>query len=220
MPLVPQEVALRFVDAACSQGHAGAEGMDNYLEDPTTTLTSTPVFGMNCKTCHIAAANGDPNLAQVRSISSVRFPPTPPTGVSPVVITMQNPLDNLCATCHADANDFSYEAGARTGVDYDASGTVDDLNVELAGLMAKLMTQIQTCCTNNSHTCTDTSAHPYRAVTGATAKLNPKALKAAFNYNFITRAEGAWAHNSSCSAQLVIDAIQDLGGDVSTLVRP
>jgi hypothetical protein len=304
--------AINKVPAACGQCHAGSEGMDNYLANPLTTARATPVFGMDCLTCHAEDANGDPILTQVRDIATVRFPPAPPTGVSPTVISMANATDNLCATCHsareakgtidfaigstadtswtlsfknshylgsagvlaggdahvgyeyagktyatawmhgedpasctvchspvntrhtfevaanteycvtchADANFLAYKGASRLGVDYDASGTVDDLPVELTGLMARLYAEIQAYCTANGHTCTYGPSYPYWTITGATTKLNPKALKAAYNYNFLTKAVGAWAHNFSYSAQLVIDSIEDLGGDVSTLVRP
>ena len=48
---------------------------------------------MDCLTCHAAAPNGDPDFGNVRAISGVRFPPTPPTGVTPVVFTMATAAD-------------------------------------------------------------------------------------------------------------------------------
>ena len=45
-------------------------------------------------------------------------------------------------------------------------------------------------------------------------------MKAARNYQISKKEPGAWAHNFDYVVQLLIDSIEDLGGDVSGYVRP
>ena len=45
-------------------------------------------------------------------------------------------------------------------------------------------------------------------------------LKAAYNYNFMVKTRGATFHNAKYAIQITIDAIADLGGDVSKYTRP
>ena len=59
-------------------------------------------------------------------------------------------------------------------------------------------------------------AVPSNAFTAWTADL----LKAAHNLQIPTREPGSWVHNFAYTAQILIDAIEDLGGDVSHYVRP
>lgn len=52
----------------------------------------------------------------------------------------------------------------------------------------------------------------------------PRLLKAAFNYQFVTKDPGAFAHNSHYALQLLYDSLQDLGAkvpvDLSKMKRP
>jgi hypothetical protein len=48
----------------------------------------------------------------------------------------------------------------------------------------------------------------------------PRLLRAAYNYNFVTRDPGAYAHNSTYTLQILYDSIEDLGSDVSGFSRP
>ncbi|MHC4223882.1 MAG: polyheme membrane-associated cytochrome C, partial [Planctomycetota bacterium] len=45
-------------------------------------------------------------------------------------------------------------------------------------------------------------------------------MRAAHNYQFSQKEPGAWAHNFAYMTQLLIDSIEDLGGDISGYVRP
>jgi len=45
-------------------------------------------------------------------------------------------------------------------------------------------------------------------------------LKAAHNYQHSQKEPGAWAHNFRYIVQLLYDSIEDLGGDVSSFIRP
>ena len=52
------------------------------------------------------------------------------------------------------------------------------------------------------------------------ASWTPELVKAAHNYQIYKKESGAWAHNTNYIVQLLIDAIEDLGGDVSGFTRP
>ncbi len=51
-------------------------------------------------------------------------------------------------------------------------------------------------------------------------KLDAKALRATFNYNFSIKEPGCWAHNPKFVLQELYDSIEDMGGDLTNLVRP
>lgn len=297
------------VSSSCAPCHGGSEGLDNYLADPLTALTSTPVPGMQCTTCHETAANGDPDLETARAVASVRFPPS---GDTPTVVSMPVDTDNLCATCHsgrqtgatveaglvgvldtewtvrfsnyhylglagvqlgADAGaglefagktyagaelhhgqdmscvychdpvatkhtfdvaanvdacdgchgstDFlTYKSSSHADNDYDGDGTVNDLHVELDGLTALVLAELVDYGAGLGYTISYTSHYPYFGVAESGNKFNPPAARAAYNYNFLLKSTGAWAHNFDYAAQIAIDTIESLGGDVSGLIRP
>ena len=43
----------------------------------------------------------------------------------------------------------------------------------------------------------------------------PRLLKAAYNYQFVTKDPGAYAHNPTYALELLYDSIADLGGKVA-----
>jgi hypothetical protein len=45
-------------------------------------------------------------------------------------------------------------------------------------------------------------------------------MKAAHNYHMTQKEPGYWSHNTNYTAQLLIDSLADLGGDVSRFDRP
>src|SRR5262249_34266411 len=110
---------------------------------------------------------------------------------------------------------------------------------ELGVFQARLLAAIQAYC----KTATDTgvqgatyvvynaAAYPYFAVdtnkngvwdageaTGP--KFDTKTFRATFNYNFSVKEPGCWAHNPKYTLQVLYDSIQDLGGNLTGLVRP
>ena len=54
----------------------------------------------------------------------------------------------------------------------------------------------------------------------AYATWTPRLLKAAYNYQYVQKDPGAFAHNGVYMIQVLYDAINDVGGDVSSMVRP
>jgi hypothetical protein len=52
------------------------------------------------------------------------------------------------------------------------------------------------------------------------ASWSPRLLKSAYNYHLVGQDPGGYTHNSRYLIQLMIDGIEDLGGDVNQLARP
>ena len=48
----------------------------------------------------------------------------------------------------------------------------------------------------------------------------PTLLRAAYNYQYVLKDPGGFAHNFDYVIQLLYDSIEAVGGDVSTFVRP
>lgn len=48
----------------------------------------------------------------------------------------------------------------------------------------------------------------------------PRLLRAAYNYQFSTKDPGAFAHNGKYIMQVLYDSLEDVGGDVSKMIRP
>ena len=52
------------------------------------------------------------------------------------------------------------------------------------------------------------------------ASFSPRLYQAAYNYNFVEKDPGGFAHNGAYIMQLLYDGIESLGGDVSGMTRP
>ena len=48
----------------------------------------------------------------------------------------------------------------------------------------------------------------------------PRLLRAAYNYQYVTKDPGAYAHNPYYIIQVLQDSLESLGGDVSSMMRP
>jgi len=141
------------------------------------------------------------------------------------------PDDNIsyCRGCHTGVTDVE-EIRVNSNEDYNGNGTVlESLHDELAGLSAALYAEIRAAADDNGTPIFyDANVYPYFFKdNGAGANFGnrftawtPALLKASHNYQHSQKEPGAWAHNFAYIAQLVIDSIEDLGGDVSGFVRP
>jgi hypothetical protein len=61
----------------------------------------------------------------------------------------------------------------------------------------------------------DEAAYPNRYAT-----WTPRLLRAAYNYQYAAKDPGAFAHNGKYILQVLYDALEDMGVDVSGMVRP
>ncbi len=145
--------------------------------------------------------------------------------------------DNLsaCTGCHSGiATPQDIRLTHMADYDGDAS-TTESLADELHGIADELLVEIQTYATSTVGTsiCYNANAYPYwfedtdgsggtcdTTETTRYGDWDPSLMMTTFNYQMWVKEHGAWAHNFEYMAQLLIDSIEYLGGDVSTLTRP
>ncbi|HEX6268958.1 MAG TPA: hypothetical protein VFZ43_01870 [Anaerolineales bacterium] len=131
------------------------------------------------------------------------------------------PNVEACAGCHGTSEVEEIRMGA---VDYDGDGnTSEGVKAELDALAEALYAEIQKYAEGMGNSI-EYDAHAYPYFFGADgegyAAWTPRLLKAAYNYQYYQKDPGAFVHNGKFVAQFLIDSIEDLGGDVSTYVRP
>lgn len=142
--------------------------------------------------------------------------------------------EELCATCHAGIKSVDDIRGASDTTDWNGNGDVKEsiLN-EYNPLRDALLKQIGVYAKAKAGAAIiyDGNAYPYwftdansngkhDADEKAYATWTARLLKAAYNYNFLTKTQAAAFHNPKYAMQIVIDSIADLGGDVSKYSRP
>ncbi len=131
-----------------------------------------------------------------------------------------------CANCHegvATVEDLKNVRMLSSGVDYDGDGDIEEgISFEIAGLQEQLLAAIQTYAAANGGAISyDAGAYPYffNEAGERYAAWTPRLLKAAYNYQMSMKDPGAFAHGGKYIIQLLVDSIEDLGTDVSTLGR-
>ncbi len=139
-----------------------------------------------------------------------------------------------CAACHRQVTDKTSLRQIRVvAADYDGTGdTNEGLAQEIAHQRAKLLAAITAYAKSvaGKPIVYDLETFPYFFVdtngNGIADKdetkfpnrykaWTPRLLKAAYNYQFVTKDPGAYAHNPAYALQLLYDSIADLGGKVS-----
>ena len=129
---------------------------------------------------------------------------------------------DTCATCHGTEDVEAIRYG--DPVDYDGDGdTAEGIYGEIETLIEALYAQIEVYSAANGGALSYNSAsYPY--FFGADGKQyatwTPRLLKAAFNYQYSQKDPGAFAHNGKYIIQILVDSIEDLGGDVTAYTRP
>ena len=135
--------------------------------------------------------------------------------------------------CHAIS---SFDALKVSGSDYNKDGQ-QPVKQELESVQAALYAQIQDYGTDvlAKPIVYSATAYPYffndtngngvldteeATSDNAYQSFDAKLLKAAYNYQFNLKEPCGYIHNADYMAQLAIDSIGDLGGDVSTFSRP
>ncbi|MBO0755675.1 MAG: hypothetical protein J2P54_07425 [Bradyrhizobiaceae bacterium] len=148
-----------------------------------------------------------------------------------------------CGACHRSVTD---KASLRTirisRADYDGSGNASEgLAQEIGNQRSRLLTAIMAYAKTvvGKPIVYDLDSYPYffndADGSGITTKdkakfpnryksWTPRLLKAAYNYQFVTKDPGAYAHNPVYALQLLYDSINDLGAkatiDVGKGLRP
>jgi hypothetical protein len=120
-------------------------------------------------------------------------------------------------------------------VDYNGNGDVTEpIEAEIQSFRDALLTAIQSYATGTAGTAIayNTNAYPYWFIdangngtvdegeTDSYASWTPNLLRAAYNYQYVTKDPGAFAHNPRYIMQVLYDSIEAVGGDVSSFTRP
>jgi hypothetical protein len=148
------------------------------------------------------------------------------------------PKLEACAGCHGDTEPENIRFNTDT-TDWDGDGDVTEgIKGEIDTLAEALYTQIQTYATETAGAgiVYSPTAYPYFFLdadgdgetdtndegqgTNYNGHWTPRLLRAAFNYQYTQKDPGAFVHNPKYVIQFLIDAIEDLGGDVSNYTRP
>jgi hypothetical protein len=146
--------------------------------------------------------------------------------------------------CHGTADYRAYKSVSHDStISFDGHSPSETLGEQVQHLSDALLAQIKvyalTGPSSSGPICYDAHANPYwfkddGAGGGIAANgvcepgettaygnaMNPRLLRAAFNYQWSQKEPGAWAHNFDYIAQLLYDSVEHLGGDVSAFVRP
>ena len=146
--------------------------------------------------------------------------------------------DDKCAVCHVSAKGGAPDRIRMFKVDFDGDGnTGEGLAEEIQTLHGKLYAQMQAYAEKKAGTAIAYDAHQYpyfftdangngQADKDEAVRANgyktwtPRLAKAAYNYQFVAKDPGGYAHNGQYIVQLLHDSIADLGGDVNKMTRP
>jgi hypothetical protein len=144
-----------------------------------------------------------------------------------------------CGDCHDDAETKEDVYGFRVDddydpVDYDGDGDVEEpIRDEVMALHEVLFAEIQNYAANTAGAAIayNPGRYPYWYTDAngngevdegeeSYATWTPNLVRAVYNYLFVAKDPGSFAHNADYSIQLLYDAIESLGGDVSSFNRP
>jgi hypothetical protein len=130
---------------------------------------------------------------------------------------------DACAACHTgieaadeirmDTTDFDGDGDTAEGL----AGEVETLHEALyAALQAYATDVIGTPIEYNAH------AYPYWFTTDGEryGTWTPRLLQAAYNYQYVAKDPGSFAHNGKYVIQVLFDSLADVGGDTTGMVRP
>lgn len=153
---------------------------------------------------------------------------------------------NICQDCHEDVEEqedvlfIRLEPEGVDAVDYDGDGDAEEpIRDEVMALEDALLAEIQKYATETAGTpiIYESHTHPYwyidgngngvvdeGEVTGDTRYVTwtPTLLQAAYNYQYIQKDPGVFAHNGDYALQILYDSLEAIGGPeaVANFTRP
>jgi hypothetical protein len=139
-----------------------------------------------------------------------------------------------CSNCHGSADLETFRNPAGDSTDYDGDGdTSEGIAGEIATIHEALYAAIQAYAADRAGAAIlyNPGRHPYffgdANANGeldegeeAYASWTPRLLRAAYNYQWVAKDPGAFAHNGKYMMQVLIDSLKDIGGNVSGMTRP
>jgi hypothetical protein len=143
---------------------------------------------------------------------------------------------DTCAACHPN---YLTPADIRYGTnvtDWDGDGaTTESMKNEISSLQDTLYARILAYASSNGSAIVYGPGYPYwvkdlngngiqdanEAVpANSYTSYTPNLLAATYNYHFLQKEPGNYAHNPLYAIQILYDSIEALGGDVTTYTRP
>ncbi|HSB91086.1 MAG TPA: hypothetical protein VLD63_13795 [Anaerolineales bacterium] len=142
-----------------------------------------------------------------------------------------------CSGCHPSATDVetlrTIRMDSSKDIDFDGDGNVTEgIGEEVATMEEALYAAIQAYgADHNAAILYDGARYPYffsdanangtiDEGEGNYAAWTPRLLRAAYNYQWVQKDPGAFAHNGKYILQVLYDSMKDLGGNVSGMTRP
>ncbi|MEJ2413635.1 MAG: hypothetical protein P8Y34_11700 [Anaerolineales bacterium] len=131
---------------------------------------------------------------------------------------------DTCFTCHAGKD--SVDDIRMSDVDYDGDGDVEEgMYGEVETLKEALYAAMQAYSANTAGVdgiVYDAHSYPYyfNDAGESYSTWTPSLLEAAYNYQYVTKDPGGFAHNGKYIVQLLIDSVQAVGGSTSSFTRP
>ena len=145
-----------------------------------------------------------------------------------------NVKTQTCQGCHQTDNPDTIRLTLTE--DYDGDGATEGIAGEVETLIEKLYESIKDYSVKQGNPLVyDSHTYPYYFNdTNANGEVDsdeasyangykswtPRLLRAAYNYQYAMKDPGAFAHNPTYILQVLFDSIEDVGGDVTGLVRP
>ncbi len=139
-----------------------------------------------------------------------------------------------CQGCHQTADLEAIRL--KLVEDYDGDGATEGIYGEVETLTEKLYEALKEKSVEQGNPLVyDSHAYPYffndtnangvadpeeTTVPNGYKSWTPRLLKAAYNLQYALKDPGAFAHNPTYILQVLFDSIEDVGGDVTGLVRP
>jgi hypothetical protein len=226
----------------CHQGRESTVSVDKAIGDkPVDTVDATLRF----KNPHYFGAGatlfGDQAKGAYEYAGKAYIGQSPHVDAGQTCVTCHNAHElevntQLCAGCHAGATDpKTIRMGNK---DYDGDANTDEGMYDEVSTMEELLyTAIQAYAKDKagSPIVYDAGSYPYFFIDtnvngtadpdelnskNAFASWTPRLLRAAYNYQWVQKDPGAFAHNGKYILQVLYDSIQDIGGNVTTLIRP
>jgi hypothetical protein len=132
-----------------------------------------------------------------------------------------------CTECHENVETMEDLHAIRVSeADYDGDGDVTEgLAGELETMGEVLYAALQAYAESTAGVdpiVYDSHAYPYffNDAGDRYATWTPNLLRAAYNYQYLQKDPGAYAHNGAYTLQVLYDSINAVGGDTSGMVRP
>ena len=131
-----------------------------------------------------------------------------------------------CSACHAGVATAADLSNIRvTGTDYDLDGDVNEgIAAEIESLLGLLLGRMNLYAlgTEGVELLQYEDGRPYflNEVGEEYSTWTPRLLRAAFNYHYVAKEPGGYAHSSRYQLQLIHDSLEDMGTDPRLLTRP